>query len=332
MTARARIFGTRFGEKMEDNTKKTIFDEIEVHLGKKITAKKILKSGWAGEIVSLSVDNDIHKYILKTYGSSRNGLQNIRREWQSLSFLFRANYPVPEPVLWNSETEDPYILMEEIKGENFWTNYQESPQAERQELLANFVEIFFRLHALDVSISGEKIPEGLAFDFIAAELAEIEKLTRGNNITGFQGVVDWLGSEKTQVTAQKPVIIHRDYHPWNVIAAENGALYVVDLNWGIGDYRFDLAWFCTLMERSDLQDFSLEAFELYRALKKSDIPNFGYFKVLASLRWLINVIISQRTGDNLNETRRAEFNDFISPLIKNGVRMIEEITRVKIEI
>ena len=105
---------------------------------------------------------------------------------------------------------------------------------------------------------------------------------------------------------------------------------VIDLLWGIGDYRFDLAWMYTLMERSGFEDFSNNVLKKYKELKNENINNFEYFKVLSTLRWLINVIISLKTGENLNETRNEEFENFISPLIQKGIRLIQEITCIQI--
>ena len=44
--------------------------------------------------------------------------------------------------------------------------------------------------------------------------------------------------------------IHRDHHPWNVLADSDGKLYVVDLPLSQGDFRFDVGWTYMLMFRS----------------------------------------------------------------------------------
>lgn len=148
----------------------------------------------------------------------------------------------------------------------------------------------------------------------------------------FTQIIDWLQKEKANIIGEKLSIIHRDYHPWNVIVDNNKAIYVIDLLWGIGDYRFDLAWMYTLMERSGFEDFSQNALKKYKELKNQNINNFEYFKVFSTLRWLINVMISLKTGENLNETRNKEFENFVSPLIQNGIMSIKKITGIQITI
>ena len=86
------------------------------------------------------------------------------------------------------------------------------------------------------------------------------------------------------------------------------------------------------MERSGFEDFSQNVLKKYKELKNENINNFEYFKVFSTLRWLINVMISLKTGENLNETRNKEFENFVSPLIQKGIRSIQEITRIQITI
>lgn len=309
-----------------------MYKDIENKLCIKIENTKVLQSGWAGEIISLKLKDNPQKYVVKTYNSSKNGLQNIKQEWLGLNLLYKSNYPVPKPILNDFTSEKPYIVMEEIKGENLWTCYQNLSNEDKERLLDKFVKVFFELHSLDISIVDNKLIEDSTLSFIEKESTEIKKLVKENKLECFTQVIDWLQIEKVNVTANKLSIIHRDYHPWNVIVDENEKLYVIDLLWGIGDYRFDLAWTCTLMERSGFEDFSTSVFKKYKELKNEDIDNFEYFKVFSTLRWLVNVMISLKTGDNLNETRNKEFENFISPLIQKGLKLIQEITHIQISI
>ena len=70
------------------------------------------------------------------------------------------------------------------------------------------------------------------------------------------------------------------------------------------------------MERSGFEEFSQKVFKKYAELKNENIDNFEYFKVFSTLRWLINVIISLKTGENLNETRNEEFENLFLHLYK----------------
>ncbi|GAA0084701.1 hypothetical protein UT300007_11400 [Clostridium sp. CTA-7] len=307
-----------------------MYKDIENRLGAKIQDIKVLKSGWAGEIISLKFKDNTQKYVIKTYNSSKNGLENIKQEWKGLNLLYNANYPVPRPIMSDFVNEKPYIVMEEIEGENLWDCYQTLSKEDKDQLLERFVKVFFELHELDVSIVDKELVKDSTISFIEKEINEIKKLVEENKLEYFTQIIDWLQKEKMNIIGEKLSIIHRDYHPWNVIVDNNEKIYVIDLLWGIGDYRFDLAWMYTLMERSGFEDFSQNVLKKYKELKNGNINNFEYFKVLSTLRWLINVMISLKTGENLNETRNKEFENFVSPLIQKGIRSIQEITRIQI--
>jgi aminoglycoside phosphotransferase (APT) family kinase protein len=309
-----------------------MYKDIENRLGTKIQDIKVLKSGWAGEIISLKFKDNTQKYVIKTYNSSKNGLENIKQEWKGLNLLYDANYPVPRPIMSDFVNEKPYIVMEEIEGENLWDYYQTLSKEDKDQLLERFVKVFFELHELDVSIVDKELVKDSTISFIEKEINEIKKLVEENKLEYFTQIIDWLQKEKANIIGEKLSIIHRDYHPWNVIVDKNEKIYVIDLLWGIGDYRFDLAWMYTLMERSGVEDFSENVLKKYKELKNKNINNFEYFKVFSTLRWLINVMISLKTGENLNETRNKEFENFVSPLIQKGIRLIQEITRIKIAI
>lgn len=306
-----------------------MYKDIENRLGTEIEDVKILKSGWAGEIISLKSKDNAQRYVIKTYSSSKNGLENIKQEWSGLNLLYKANYPVPEPITFDFTNDKPYIVMEEIEGENLWTCYQNLSMEDKEQLLNEFIKVFFELHELDISIVDKELVKDSTISFIEKEINEIKDLVKENNLEGFAQIIDWLDTEKVNIIGHKLSIIHRDYHPWNVIVHNKEKLYVIDLLWGIGDYRFDLAWTYTLMERSGFEEFSQKVFKKYAELRTENIDNFEYFKVFSTLRWLINVIISLKTGENLNETRNEEFRNFISPLIQKGLRLIQEITQIQ---
>lgn len=307
-----------------------MYKDIENRLNAKIQDIKVLKSGWAGEIISLKFKDNTQKYVIKTYNSSKNGIENIKQEWKGLNLLYNANYPVPRPIMSDFVNEQPYIVMEEIEGKNLWTCYETLSKEDKDQLLEKFVKVFFELHGLDVSIVDKELVKDSTISFIEKEINEIKKLVEENKLEYFAQIIDWLQKEKANIIDEKLSIIHRDYHPWNVIVDNNEKIYVIDLLWGIGDYRFDLAWMYTLMERSGFEDFSQNVLKKYKELKNENINNFEYFKVFSTLRWLINVMISLKTGENLNETRNKEFESFVSPLIQKGIRSIQKITGIQI--
>lgn len=294
--------------------------QIEKQIKRTIHEQKTLKSGWAGEIIALGF-TDGGRAILKTYQSSPQGRDQIQREWRGLQFLHQAGYPAPAPLASGLDQDPPYILMEEIAGQNFWDAYKAAPEKEQAALLQKFAQALYDLHQLPPQLTGES---PALQPFAARELDEIETLVQNNQLSGFTLATHWLRANIIKTTSES--ILHRDYHPWNVMLDQAGRVRVLDLLWGIGDPRFDLAWTCTLMERSGFETFAKQVFDCYQSFSGAEIKDFDYFRALASLRWLANVSLSLQSGENLNETRRAEFRSFILPLIEKGWQTVRQVT------
>ncbi|MCX7773684.1 MAG: aminoglycoside phosphotransferase family protein [Clostridia bacterium] len=299
--------------------------ELESHFGDEVSDSRVLKSGWAGEITLVSLKNTNQRVIIKTYASDREGKANLEREWQGLCFLNECHYPVPKPLWINNQCEKPFIVMEAVSGGNLWEIYEKSAEEEQKKLMEGFTRLFYDLHRLNPSITGT-VTEGGTGGFIRRELSEIQGLMEQNGFSFLKPAYEWLEMGAASVKDMGLSILHRDYHPWNVLRDKEGKLYVIDWIWGIGDYRFDLLWTTALMARSGFEAFSEKMLSIYEAFLGHEIPDKDYFLALASLRWLMNVLISYKTGQNLNEERKEEFRQFIEPLMGRALETLNRIT------
>lgn len=304
-----------------------------------VQAFKVLKSGWAGDIYSFNLvnyDRNIdEQLVLKIYNSSKDGVYSIEKEGRALETLNKLEFPVPKIFKYDTSLNyfgRPFIIMEEVKGSLLWEEYIKADENKKKILLEYFTRLLFKLHSIEIA----NIDPDYDFESkqlsIDNELNEIEEIIYGQKLLELNEVYQWLIDNKKHINNLKPAILHRDYHPWNVIVTPSGSCRVIDWVWGIGDYRFDLAWTVTLMERSGFSQFAVEVFESYSKLCKYKIDNFEYFKVLATLRWLLNVTSSIKTGENLREGTAEEFKDFLEMPIKNALQMIKNITNIDVEI
>jgi aminoglycoside phosphotransferase (APT) family kinase protein len=128
-----------------------------------------------------------------------------------------------------------------------------------------------------------------------------------------------------KITESPHCIIHRDYHPWNIILSEAGNMFVVDLECGLGDFRFDVAWTYTLMERSGYSDFSKVFFKQYEEICGEKIMDFDFFKYLAIIRWLINVSNSLNCIKETSEDKCSPKICFLEEMVKQGMIQIGNI-------
>lgn len=299
-----------------------------------------LKSGWAGDIFMFAlIDKNMditntQEFILKAYSKSSSGIENIRKESEALSYLGYKGYPVPKYIFSDlscTKYDKPFIIMEKVNGKLFWDMYIEATSNEKELMMNKFAELLYELHQLDIPNSYISDENSSPTSLIDHELDEIKSLIDLYSINALGDIYKWLDEKKHRISNLKPSIIHRDYHPWNVIVGEHGETFVIDLVWGIGDFRFDLAWSVSLLERSGFQEVAYELFSSYERKVNKPIDNFEYFKVLATLRWLLNITISIYSGDNIRENEREKFLLFVKEPVEKALDIFEKITKIHVE-
>lgn len=298
-----------------------------------------LKSGWAGSIYSFSIyiKNNINReqkdYIIKIYSENKKGAEDIEKECQALKFLSKSGYNVPEYIghdtLMN-EFKYPFMVMERIKGKMFWDIYQEVEIEQKREMVITFSRLLYDLHKKDIAITKIDKTKVKSEKLIDNELEEIKEILDIYNIEKLKPIYLWLENKKHTVVDLSPSILHRDYHPWNIIINQRNQPYVIDWVWGIGDYRFDLAWTICLLERGGLDSFAEEVLTAYKEILGKEINNFDYFKVLSTLRWLLNVSASLISGENLREGQRQAFSEFLKTPIRKACETFNEIANTEI--
>lgn len=296
-----------------------------------------LKSGWAGSVYSFEVNDyeksELKEYIIKIYSGNEQGVEGIEKECRALKFLAKSGYNVPEYIghstLMN-EFEYPFLVMEQIKGKMFWDVYQVAEAKEKKEMVITFSRLLYDLHKKDIEITNIDKTKVESIELIDKELEEIKEILEIYSIAQLKPIYLWLEHEKNTVVDLSPSILHRDYHPWNIIINQRNQPYVIDWVWGIGDYRFDLAWTICLLERSGFDSFAEEAFTAYKELLGKEIKNFDYFKVLSTLRWLLNVSASLISGENLRDGEGQAFREFLKMPVEKACETFNEILNTEI--
>jgi len=284
---------------------------MNILFGKLIIRRETLNSGLAGEVLFVET-SDNKKFVLKTYKDEGN--HSIDNEWNMLNILFKKGFNVPKPFEKNNNT----IAMEMINGKNLGGILSENKSI-TEELMYEFTNLLYQLHKINIE-NHSKNGVISSRDFIKYEINQIKSIIGDNNIC-FK-YISKLEKMSLNIISEKNCIIHRDYHPWNIIINEAGKMFVVDLECGYGDYRFDVAWTYTLMERSGFSDFSKTFYNQYENICGKKILDFNVFKYLTILRWLINVMNSVEYMKKLSNENDEKI-EYLEKLIKNGIDQIE---------
>ena len=224
-----------------------------------------LTGGWASSLYTFTVqraglgDAPVTTSVLKMYTPNVRGGEHATREWRALTYLRAMGYPVPRVVLFEPDARHlgcPFIVMDYIPGASFWHVFEAADPVTQAQLTQSFVTPLVTLHALDPKLLEPAATLTHPDQYVEQELEQLRRDAAGSPHAILVEIVQWLEQRKMAVPCERPAILHRDYHPWNVVVDAADHLRVVDWDWQVGDARFDLAWTCMLMQRSGFHTFS----------------------------------------------------------------------------
>jgi Phosphotransferase enzyme family len=273
--------------------------------------------------------------VLKLYTPSAGGSEQAKREWHALNNLRAASYPVPQAICCEFDARPlgyPFIVMDYIPSASFWHVFEPTDAVRQDQLAKLFVGQLVALHALDPHVLESADMSTLPYGYVDHELAELRRDSANSPHTKLLEVVEWLERSKHTVPCGRPVILHRDYHPWNVLVDPAENLWVIDWDWRIGDARFDVAWTCMLMQRGDFRTFSSAVSKEYALQSECPLDGLEYFEVLTTVRWLLDVLFPAQSNVLLDAARRAAFMKFLINPVRRAQTLLRQHTGVKVNL
>lgn len=295
-----------------------------------------LSGGWASSLYTFTQPQATTKQVgttsvLKLYAPTRPGREHAEREWHALTQLRAAGYPVPQGILCEPDAGplgSPFVVMNHVAGPSFWSAYEAADAGRQATLTKGFVEQLLALQALDPRILQPAPTPVDPYGYLDHELALLRRDSEGSPHAMLPQILQWLEQRKNTVPCERPAILHRDYHPWNVLVDAEEHLWVIDWDWQIGDPRFDLAWTCTLMERGGFGSFSSDVQDEFERQSGRAIEGLDYFKVLTTLRWLLNVLPAKDPEVPVDLAAQAEFRAFLVDPVQRARTFLAESTGV----
>ncbi|WP_328291338.1 phosphotransferase family protein [Kineococcus sp. NBC_00420] len=313
------------------------------HLGHSPGLLQEVSGGWASSLYTFDLHRNEEstaptvRLVLKTYAPDEDGRAHAVREWQALQRLRAVDYPVPRAVLLEPDADHlgrPFVVMEHVAGVTLWQAHEAADPGTQAQLVSAFTAALRALHALDPRLLEPADTDQGEFDYVEREVAELHRDSAGVVRVGLSNVLGWLRERRHLVPCLRPVILHRDYHPWNVLVDSSGRPWVLDWDWRIGDPRFDLAWTCTLMQRSGFDAFAQAVRQEYASTVGAGDPleELAYFEVLTTVRWLLNVLPSIESGTRLDAATRAEFRAFLVGPVREARALLRARTGIDVEV
>ncbi|ADB30186.1 aminoglycoside phosphotransferase [Kribbella flavida DSM 17836] len=291
-----------------------------------------LAGGWASSLYTFTLEEagsgPAATAVLKMYAPNARGGEHAAREWGALNRLRAMDLSVPRGILHEADARhlgQPFMVMDHISGSSLWQVFQAADSGTQARLTESFVAQLVALHALDAQVL-EPAVRTHPYGYIEHELEQLRRDSESH--APLVEVVNWLEKRKHTVPCERPVILHRDYHPWNVLVDGGERLWVIDWDWQIGDARFDLAWTCMLMQRSDFRLFSSAVRAEYAQQSGGPLDGLTYFEVLTTVRWLLNVLPAVESEDLLDAATRADFRKFLVDPVRRAQTFLHEQTGI----
>jgi aminoglycoside phosphotransferase (APT) family kinase protein len=267
-----------------------------------VTEAKKLPMGWETELYSIVVESESsgrhvkEQHIVRLF-SGANGRDKAEGEYKALTYLYSVGYPVPKVFYLETDTGTlgkPFITMERIEGRTMMNYLRNASEEEQQSMMTLFVKLLVDLHALTIPDEFKGITTQ---EYLNGILSWGRKNLQEHRIDWLNSVFDWLNERKTQLISETPAIIHRDFHPNNIMLREDGSPVVLD--WSavtVGDYRDDLAWTILLGTLYLDPSFKGPFLKTYREISGREIQDIEFFEVNAIFRRLQDVAISFMSG------------------------------------
>jgi aminoglycoside phosphotransferase (APT) family kinase protein len=158
-------------------------------------------------------------------------------------------------------------------------------------------DLFPRIPKMDI----QKNPYAVIDQALDSVKLRIKKYPE--DLTEFKLVVDWLDENKTKNPCEELVVVHGDFHPFNIIVDEEETFQILDWTGiNISDFRRDLSFATGAISAGMRKNLTSLFSEKYEELTGRKTKNLEYFMILSSawnlLRWYSGINNPTITGES----------------------------------
>jgi aminoglycoside phosphotransferase (APT) family kinase protein len=255
--------------------------------------------------------------VLRLYHSVRQG-EKAAREAAVQRFAVERGYPAVTPLVFERIAAPlglPIMVMARAPGVPMLERMGPNPLAIAR-LLANMAELHVALHRLPVA--GCPLPsEG---PLVERRLQELRAATERAAGDGLGDGLRWLEAHKGAVIDEEASLCHNDFHPLNILVADDGAPAVLD--WSdatVGDRHHDIArtlvlfWVASIAARSGAERILLRLsrgwlaaryLNAYRRLLPVDPARLRYWQALQAFDgWRLVADLKNPQSETIAEAR-----------------------------
>ena len=237
--------------------------------------------------------------ILRLFPGVHGAAQAVK-EFAVMKQVARWGVPTPRVdfvVTEKTPFEDPFIVMERVKGSSMADLLEGAPEREVLRLVGAMVDPLVRLHAMPPNDLIPAWPGAMIDDepvtFVRPELADMRIAVDRYGLHDFEPLLRWLEVRREESASGYTCVLHNDYHPLNIVVREgDGELIVLDWSFAdAGDFRLDLAWSALLLGVMAGERHRDVLIERYEDTSGRSVENFSYFEVLKLAARLVTIAV-----------------------------------------
>lgn len=291
-----------------------------------------ITSGWETEIISFDLryfsqnkENNGH-FVARIYPGNM-GTHRAKFEYDLLNSLHTARYPVPRVFLVDTESEifkRPFIIMQRIIGSTMAHRMLLDNGSIDSKMADMFCTLFVQLHRIDwrkMNIVPKQYLQSDSKSLFEENLDRQREHIMSHDVGVLLPIIDWLLANLRRIEFSPVSLLHRDFHPMNILINQKGNPFVIDWTAAtLGDPRIDMAW-TQLLSRlhfgHGLHDVVLDK---YQKIIGMNLDNMDYFTIDACLRRLSDILISLQAGAESLGMRASTADE-----MKMGIGLLRDI-------
>lgn len=291
-----------------------------------------ITSGWETEIISFDLeysfqDKQNNDHLIARVYPGNTGIHRAEFEFNLLNSLHSIGYPVPNALFVDVNPElfkRPFIIMQRIIGSILMDRMFSDSGLIDSKMADLFCTLFVRLHRLDwrkMEIVPEKYLHSDSQSLFRAHLDGQREHISKHAVGFLSPIIDWLFANLHEIEFHPISLLHRDFHPMNILLNQNGDPFVIDWTAAtLGDPRIDMAWTLLLSRLHIGHGLHEVVLDRYQRIAGTNLDDMDYFTIDACLRRLSDILISLKAGSESIGLRQ-----FAADEMKMGIGMLEEM-------
>ena len=300
----------------------------------RIVAPQDITVGWETQIVAFTLEvpeEEPLELIVRIY-SVNNGGWKAKWEFNVMRRLAAAGYPVPMVYTYEADIKtlgSPFLIMERISGGTLWNVFFSSTKEQYGKVLSLNTRLMANLHDIPVSKVIPRVSLMKTKHRVLGRISEEQKELLEHGFGAFMPLSEWLNDKAQRIVESPLCIIHKDFHPRNILLREDGSPVVID--WAgctVGDFREDLCWTGLLAGTFIDESLRQEVYNSYAEYSARELLDLPYFEAFAGLRRLADVAITLKVGTSARGMRPEAITEMKNnrPHYSRVIARVEAVT------